>query len=286
MIKLDKGCAIFITMNPGYAGRSELPDNLKSLFRPVAMMTPDLGMICEIMLVSEGFKDFKVLAKKMVTLYQMMMQQMSKQDHYDFGLRNIKSVLNCAGNLKRAGPDDPEQMLLMRAINDMNLPKWIAQDIPLYQALLTDMFPGVELPEANYGKLEEAIKAVLLENKLQVTAVAVGKTIQVFETKQTRHGNMLLGASCAGKSVSWRSLQEAKTMLAKQGVPDFEKVHTFILNPKSITMDELYGAFDLQTMSGPTVSSRPSCAPLARTRSPTRSGSSSTAPSTRSGSSR
>merc|ERR1719443_439373 len=115
-------------MNPGYAGRSELPDNLKFLFRPVAMMVPDLGMIMEIMLVSEGFKDFKPLAKKMYTLYMMMQQQMSKQAHYDFGLRNIKSVLSCAGSLKRSEPESPEQILLMRAINDMNAPKWVSQD--------------------------------------------------------------------------------------------------------------------------------------------------------------
>jgi dynein heavy chain len=160
-MRLIPTIGIYITMNPGYAGRSELPDNLKALFRPVTMCVPDLLLICENMLMSEGFTQAKVLAKKMTVLYKLSKEQLSKQYHYDFGLRALKSVLVMAGQLKRSFSDLPEDIVLMRALRDMNMPKFVYEDVPLFSGLISDLFPGVKADRVGYETLNGYIVDVL-----------------------------------------------------------------------------------------------------------------------------
>ena len=75
------------------------------------MVVPDFELIAEIMLVAEGFLNGRILARKFLTLYTLCKELLSKQDHYDWGLRAIKSVLVVAGSLKRSDRGRPEDQV-------------------------------------------------------------------------------------------------------------------------------------------------------------------------------
>jgi dynein heavy chain len=143
-LAIEDTVGFFITMNPGYAGRTELPENLKAQFRSCAMVVPDLVLICENMLMSEGFQLSKPLSRKFVTLYMLSRDLLSKQKHYDWGLRAVKSVLRQAGGMKRENPTMSEDELLMKALRDFNMPKIVTDDKNIFIKLIEDLFPGIK----------------------------------------------------------------------------------------------------------------------------------------------
>ncbi|MEE6511728.1 hypothetical protein FKM82_018461 [Ascaphus truei] len=148
-IPLVSTCAVFITMNPGYAGRTELPDNLKALFRPVAMMVPDYAMIAEISLYSFGFNNAKVLAKKITTTFKLSSEQLSSQscdENCDL----------CGGNLKRENPTMNEGADCLRAIRDVNVPKFLLDELKLFNGLCLTCSREFRRNMVDYGSLEKA----------------------------------------------------------------------------------------------------------------------------------
>ncbi|KAJ7552701.1 hypothetical protein O6H91_06G065600 [Diphasiastrum complanatum] len=173
-LTLKPTCNVFITMNPGYAGRSELPDNLKALFRTVAMMVPDYAMISEIMLYSSGY-------------------------------------------------------LL---------------DVPLFQGIVSDLFPGIILPAPDNTNLNKAITENCLRMNLQPSPYFMTKIIQLYEMIIVRHGLMLVGLSFSGKTSAIRVLQHALSDLADLGLDGERRVQIAVVNPKSVTMGQLYGQAD------------------------------------------
>ena len=238
---LVKSCAYFIKMNPGYAGRQELPENLKVLFRGVTMMQPDRHIIIKVKLASVGYNEVGELSKKFTILYRLCEEQLSNQRHYDFGLRNILSVLRTAGNTKRGEPASPEEMFLARTLRDINLSKLVAQDKEFFDGLLADIFPKqTKIPKMVYKEVETQVIVLIKEYHLVNRLNWFIKIIQLYETSWVRHGFMLVGPAGSFKTTITNVLIKA---LTRNETP--HKIAK--MNPKSFTGQEMFGVMNTTT---------------------------------------
>jgi len=247
---VNPNAGIFVTLNPagkGYLGRSKLPDNLKQLFRAVAMSLPDNDLIAEVILYSEGFQQAKILAHKLVSIFTLARQLLSAQQHYDWGLRALKTVLRVGGQLiqaeKRAGRKvtlEVEVELIIKSLRVNTLSKLTFADGQRFNGLIADVYPGAKATDISYEDLEKAIREVLGELKLQYFEGQVRKMLQFYEATKQRIGVVIVGPSGCGKSTLWRVLQLALEKLGQRIVR-----HTF--NPKAMERTQLLGKMDHDT---------------------------------------
>jgi dynein heavy chain len=202
------------------------------------------------MFFAYGFEFARECGAKMVTTFKLCSEQLSAQPHYDYGMRAVKTVITAAGNLKRQEPEADEMVLLLRALQDVNIPKFLEMDLPLFNGIISDLFPGKLRPELNYGALMRTMKEQIHNFGLQPAGFFIQKVIQLYEMIVVRHGLMLVGPTGGGKSRNLHVLEETLGALKDQNIEGFayEHVKIFQLNPKSITMGQMYGEFDPNTM--------------------------------------
>ncbi|KAI8844037.1 dynein heavy chain and region D6 of dynein motor-domain-containing protein [Chytriomyces cf. hyalinus JEL632] len=248
-IDLNPNSGIFVTLNPagkGYGGRQKLPDNLKQLFRSVAMTHPNNDLIAEVILFSEGFKLGKELGTKVVSVFSLCKQLLSIQQHYEWGLRPLKTVLGLAGRLlheekqKNAIDRNREIAIAVKALRVNTLSKLTLADAQRFNALVKDVFPEAKIEDIAYDTLSVAVKEVFEDMNLDFTDAQCDKIYQLHEACRQRMGVVIVGPSGSGKSVLWQVLEKA---WRKCGF----KLKKHIVNPKAIDRHSLLGRMDIDT---------------------------------------
>ncbi|KAK8761105.1 hypothetical protein V5799_027627, partial [Amblyomma americanum] len=250
-VELDRSAGVFITLNPAgkqYGGRQRLPDSLKQLFRPVAMAEPDSADIARALLLAGGFEGSQSLAARLVAAFQLARELLVPQQHYDWGLRALKSVLLACGRMRLSAtpPEDTngrqawEQGLVVRSVRLQVLPKLALRDCSHFNRLLRDVFPGAPPADDALGdeEMSAAIQEAYTHLGLTWDDAQVLKVMQLREQLSQRAGVMLVGPPGSGKTSVWRLLQRAlHTAAAGRRPPP----RLWLLGPKSLPRHQLLG---------------------------------------------
>ncbi|XP_041850617.1 cytoplasmic dynein 2 heavy chain 1 [Melanotaenia boesemani] len=248
-VELDPNSGVFITLNPagkGYGGRQKLPDNLKQLFRPVAMSRPDNELIAEVILYSEGFKNGEILGRKLVAIFNLARELLTPQQHYDWGLRALKTVLKACGSLlqqqrKTLNKEKiQESSLVVQALRLNTMSKLTFADSSRFDALVRDVFSGINFTDVEDQILMHALEQVYKEAQLELIPSQLKKALELNEQLRQRMGVVIVGPSGAGKSTLWSMLRAA---LSKTG----KVVKQYTMNPKAMPRQQLLGHIDMDT---------------------------------------
>ena len=247
-VPIDASFGLFFTITPlqrdiGPSMSFQcLGEEFKSLVRPLAVSRPDTQAICESMLASGGFITAKELASKTRCLFECLEHQVCR-DHYDWGLRNIKSILSVAGKLKRSDSELNEEEVLMRALRDFNIPRLLPADEPTFLQLLNDIFPGSNPPRQLDTGLTDSISVACDEAGLWPEPLFVQRILQLDELLDLRRSVFLLGPAGAGKSECWKMLKSARNLKPENS----GHVDAVVIDPRALPSDRLFGYIDTST---------------------------------------
>lgn len=226
---------LFLTMNPKYRGRRNLPENLRRLFRVYYFGKSDSHHIVEIYLSMYGNKD-KYLAPKLINFLNDLKMSCSQQDHYDFGLRLIKAIFRQISAVPRATLDQNTIVSLMKV---MILPRLTREDSKTFNKKLDEIFNYSNDREdtslsSNFMKIFKSMDLLIQGEQLQ-------KCLQLRELYGSNTGIILLGESGCGKTTILNALHKS----FEQDL--HHKIEVYYLDPKAIPKDHFFGYYDKST---------------------------------------
>lgn len=251
-----------MTLNPAggeYGGRQKLPGNIQALFRPIVMQQPEPGEIARVMLFVEGFVAAADIAERIVELFDLCSKMLSAQRHYDWGLRELKTVLLVCGEGLRAqlagtpvnehsdarpSPSaigNDEMRIAVHCLRSSTMSKLAQQDVECFEMLLLNVFPEIGASEAPLTPLHQALTAAFAPLGLCANDRQIKKALQLHEQLQKRMGVVLVGPPGCGKSSILSLLRQALTATTGTQL----RVHT--ISPKSMSRVQLLGRLDTDT---------------------------------------
>lgn len=217
------------------------------------MLPLDSVYIFQVILFANAFKESKLLARKLVELHKLSAEQLSHAEHYDFGVRTTKSIVSLAKSLKRQSDTLSETQVILKAILEVNLPKLIPDDSILFKEICAQIFPtdvNVDVTATTKtSSIDIYIKECLEKRGLEPHAYFIEKIQQIYRMLAIMNGIIIVGDSMSGKTTAWQIL--ADTLRYMKSNPDAmiseHDVAYRIINPKSISMNQLYGHIDTVT---------------------------------------
>lgn len=247
-LKLQQEFGIFASMttSSSFDCVSSMPSNLRTYFRTVSITPPDVQQIVEIELLCNGYKSAASLAGQIFCVFELCQQQITRQAQYDFGSRAIQNVLKlCEQEQPRRSLDkSDEEQIVHDLIQRVVSPSLLENDTNIFTTILANVFPSIKSVDRRNLKLREAISKTCNLHDVQDCDYFVEKVIQLNDMLEVHPGVMIIGKSFSGKTTAYRMLG---TMLGILQTSDDAKNQSLcrFINPKSITMTQLYGRYDM-----------------------------------------
>lgn len=246
---MDLNCGIFVTLNPAgeaYGGRQTLPSNLQALFRPIVMQQPEPKEIARVILFVEGFEYAETIGACMVELFNMAKKMLSPQRHYEWGLRELKTVLLACGRLLKQNSineirdKDYEMRLAVDALRMNTMSKLTANDCKRFDMLIGYVFANTTINNAQRSNIKSSIELAFEQMNLQSNEKQLEKCLQLYEQLEKRMGIVILGPPNCGKSTIISLLKQA---LQNDGTT----IKNYTISPKSMSRTQLLGHLDPDT---------------------------------------